>query len=166
VLEQYEQQWAQRLIDCLIDAKEEVDQFRLSGHQCLPEERLVYYKRRYSRILCTGLNEIPVLPEPAKPKRGRKKQHKAKNLYDRLKKHKAEVLAFMEDFSVPFDNNIAERDLRMNKAKQKISGCFRSYEGGQRFARIRSYISTIRKQSGHVIDSLADAFNGSPFIPQ
>lgn len=166
VLEQYGQQWAQRLIDFLIDAKEEVDQYRLSGHPCLPEERRVYYKRRYSRILRTGLNEIPVLPEPAKPKRGRKKQHKAKNLYDRLKKHKAEVLAFMDDFNVPFDNNIAERDLRMNKAKQKISGCFRSYEGGQRFARIRSYISTIRKQSEQVVDSLADVFNGSPFIPQ
>jgi transposase len=166
VLEQYEQQWAQRLIDCLIDAKEEVDQYRLDDHQCLPEKRRIYYQRRYSRILCTGLNEIPVLPEPARLKRGRKKQHKAKNLYDRLKKHKAEVLAFMEDFNVPFDNNIAERDLRMNKAKQKISGCFRSYAGGQRFARIRSYISTIRKQSKHVVGSLADAFNGSPFIPQ
>lgn len=166
VLEQYEQPWAQRLIDCLIDAKEEVDQYRSSGHQSLPKERRVYYKRRYSRILCDGRSEIPVLPEPAKPKRGRKKQHKAKNLHDRLSKHKAEVLAFIEDFNVPFDNNIAERDLRMNKAKQKISGCFRSHKSGQRFARIRSYISTIRKQSESVIDSLADAFNGSPFIPQ
>ena len=165
-LEQYGQHWAQRLIDCLIEAKEEVEQYRLSGHQSLPKERLVYYKRRYSRILRAGRCEIPVLPEPAEPKRGRKKQHKAKNLHDRLSKHKAEVLAFIEDFNVPFDNNIAERDLRMNKAKQKISGCFRSLQGGQRFARIRSYISTLRKQSENVVDSLADVFNGSPFIPQ
>jgi len=165
-LEQYDQPWAGRLIDCLIEAKEEVDQYRLNGHQRLPKERLVYYKRRYSRILREGLSEIPVLPDSAKPKRGRKKQHKAKNLHDRLRKHKAEALAFIEDFKVPFDNNIAERDLRMNKAKQKISGCFRSFKSGQHFARIRSYISTVRKQSGNVVDSLVDAFNGSPFISQ
>jgi transposase len=165
-LEQHGQQWAQRLIDCLLDAKAEVDQYRSSGHQSLPEARQVYYKRRYSRILCDGRSEIPILSEPAKPKRGRKKQHKAKNLHDRLSQHKAEVLAFIEDFDVPFDNNLAERDLRMNKTKQKISGCFRSLESGHYFARIRSYISTVRKQSESVIDSLADAFNGSPFIPQ
>jgi len=168
VLEQYEQSWAGRLIDCLIEAKEEVEQCRLKGKQSLPHPRLTYYRRRYSRILCAGRDEIPVLLEPvnAKPKRGRKKQHKAKNLHDRLRKHKSEVLAFIEDFNVPFDNNLAERDLRMNKAKQKISGCFRSLEAGQRFARIRSYISTIRKQSLNVVDSLSDAINGSPFIPQ
>ncbi len=167
-LEQYEQQWAGSLIDCLIEAKEEVDQHRLTGKQHLSKERRVYYKRRYSRILRAGLDEIPALPKPenTKPKRGRKKQHKAKNLHDRLSEHKAEVLAFIEDFNVPFDNNLAERDLRMNKAKQKISGCFRSLESGQRFARIRSYISTIRKQSKNVVDSLADAICGSPFIPQ
>lgn len=167
-LEQYEQPWAGQLIDCLIEAKEEVNQSLLAGNQRLSNERLVYYKRRYSRILRAGRDDIPVLPEPVNtgPKRGRKKQHKVKNLHNRLSKHKAEVLAFMDDFNVPFDNNLAERDLRMNKAKQKISGCFRSLEGGQRFARIRSYISTIRKQSLNVVDSLADAMSGSPFIPQ
>jgi transposase len=167
-LEQYEQHWAGQLIECLIEAKDEVDQSLLTGNGCLSKERLVYYKRRYSRILRAGRNEIPVLPEPVntKPKRGRKKQHKVKNLHDRLSQHKAEVLVFMDDFNVPFDNNLAERDLRMNKAKQKISGCFRSLESGQRFARIRSYISTIRKQSLNVVDSLADAVSGSPFIPQ
>jgi len=80
--------------------------------------------------------------------------------------HISEALAFLEDFKVPFDNNLAERDLRMNKAKQKISGCSRSPEAGRRFARIRDYISTIRKQSLNVMDSLSDAMSGSPFIPQ
>lgn len=167
VLEQYQQSWAGRLIDCLMDAKEEAEQYRLKGKQSLPGQRLTYYQQRYSRILRSGRKEIPVLPEPesSKPKRGRKKQHKAKNLHDRLKKHKPEVLAFVKDFQVPFDNNLAERDLRMNKAKQKISGCFRSLDGGQRFARIRSYISTVRKHSLNVVDALADAMSGSPFIP-
>lgn len=168
VLEQYGQQWAGKLIDCLLEAKEEVDQCRLAGDHHLPKQRWVYYGRRYSRILRAGLAEIPRLPEPAsdKPKRGRKKQHKAKNLHDRLIRHKSEVLAFIEDFAVPFDNNQAERDLRMNKAKQKISGCFRSLTGGKQFARIRSYISTARKQARNVVDALADAFGGTPFMPQ
>ena len=134
----------------------------------MPKERLVYYKRRYSRILRAGLDEIPILPEPAsdKPKRGRKKQLKAKNLHNRLTGHKFEVLAFMEDCTIPFDNNQAERDLRMNKAKQKISGCFRSLTAGRHFARIRSYISTARKQFQNVVDALADAFGGAPIMPR
>jgi transposase len=167
-LERHGQQWAGKLIDCLLEAKEEVDQCRLAGGHRLPKDRLVYYRRRYSRILRAGLAEIPILPEPAsdKPKRGRKKQHKAKNLHDRLTGHKSEVLAFLEDCTIPFDNNQAERDLRMNKAKQKISGCFRSLTAGKHFARIRSYISTARKQSQNVADALADAFGDTPFMPR
>ena len=72
----------------------------------------------------------------------------------------------MEDSNVPFGNNLAERDLRMNKAKQKISGCFRSLEGGGEFARIRSYIYTVRKQSQNVVESIVGVFNGVPFIPE
>ena len=163
-LEQHGQRWAEKLIECLLEAKEEIDQ----QQGPLAQTRITYYKRRYSRLLRAGLAEIPLLPESTNspPKRGRKKQHKVKNLHDRLTKHKSEVLAFVEDYAVPFDNNQAERDLRMNKAKQKISGCFRSLEGGKRFARIRSYISTARKQSQNVLGALTDAFGGSPFIPK
>ena len=166
--EQHGQRWAERLIACLVEAKEEVTKHSLAGKCCLPKVRLLYYQRRYSRILREGKEELPILEPPpnTKPKRGRKKQHKAKNLHDRLRVHKSEVLMFMADFSVPFDNNLAERDLRMNKAKQKISGCFRSLAGGQQFARIRSYISTVRKQAQNVIHSLAGAFNGTPFMPE
>jgi transposase len=168
VLEQYGQQWAGQLIDCLVEAKQEVDQCQLTGGFHLPKERWVYYQRRYSRILRAGLTEVLLLQVPTSdlPKRGRKKQHKAKNLHDRLTRHKTEVLAFLEDFAVPFDNNQAERDLRMNKAKQKISGCFRSLTGGKQFARIRSYISTARKQTQNVVDALANALGGTPFMPQ
>ena len=69
------------------------------------------------------------------------------------------------DFRVPFDNNLAERDVRMIKVKQKISGSFRTPVGADTFCAIRSYISTVRKQGGNVIQSIYTAFNGQPFIP-
>ena len=82
-----------------------------------------------------------------------------------MEEHKDEVLGFMNNLFLPFDNNLAERDVRMAKLKQKISGCFRTEDGGEIFSRLRSYISTVRKQGVNQFDALIDLFNNDPFIP-
>ncbi|HHD75428.1 MAG TPA: hypothetical protein ENK95_01230 [Campylobacterales bacterium] len=95
-------------------------------------------------------------------KRGKPKQEKGKNLLDRLIKYQKETLRFIHDFRVPFTNNLAERDLRMIKVKQKISGTFASFEGAEFFCRIKSFIATLKKNSLSVLDGLRDAFTLQP----
>ena len=131
----------------------------------LPPERLDYYEQQYDELLRQGFNANPPPEQPPPKKRGRKKQSKPKNLLDRLQKYKAETLAFMSDFRVPFDNNLAERAVRMIKVKQKISGTFRTRIGAEIFCDIRSYISTLRKQRQSAIQTIYDALLGRPFIP-
>ena len=105
----------------------------------------------YTAILQAGAEEEQTHTPAATGRRGPKKQSKSKNLLDRLAKYQPETLAFLHDFTVPFDNNLAERDLRMMKVKQKVSGCFRTTTGAHAFCRIRSYISTMKKQGHNVI---------------
>ena len=99
-------------------------------------------------------------------KTGKLLRTKALNLLLKMQKYDIETLTFMYDFDVPFDNNLAERDLRMQKLRQKISGCFRGKEGANVFCRIRSYISTARKNGQKVMESLVNAFKGKPFLPE
>jgi transposase len=97
--------------------------------------------------------------------RGRIAQSTARNLLDRFIEHKTAYLRFVTDFRVPFDNNLAERDLRMSKLHQKISGCFRTENGADMFCRIRGYISTLRKQGQDLLPALLSLWSVSPFLP-
>jgi transposase len=164
VVEQYEQSWAQEMIHLLLDIKAEVDEAP-AEQLSLPPERLLHFAQRYDGLIAQGLAANPPPADPPPKKRGRKKQTPPKNLLDRLQKYKPQVLAFMYDFRVPFDNNLAERDVRMVKIKQKVSGAFRTRTGAETFCAIRSYISTTRKHGLNVIDAIHDALTGNPFIP-
>lgn len=164
VVERYEQVWAQDMFCLLLDIKREVEA-ALPAWTALPPERLAHYEQRYDALLQCGLAANPLPERPPPKKRGRKKQSPPKNLLDRLLKYKAETLAFMHDFRVPFDNNLAERDVRMIKVKQKVSGTFRTRMGAETFCAIRGYISTVRKQGNSVIQALYDALLGHPFVP-
>ena len=164
-LEQHDQQWAAILIDCLLEAKTDTEKARAAGKKALTYKRITYYDARYSRILREGRQQLPIFIAPKLKKRGRVKQHKVKNLHDRLVFHKHETLAFIYDLNVPFDNNLAKRDVQMAKVKQKISGYFRSEHGVHRLYRFRGYISTARKQGRNILDSLRDAFRGRAFLP-
>ena len=116
-------------------------------------------------MLLYRANPLPEVGEAQHKKKGRQKKSPAQNLLVRLRDYQAEVLRFMSDFRVPFDNNQAERDIRMIKLHQKISGCFRSMNGAVNFCRIRSYISTMKKQGFHLLDALTRAIRGEPIIP-
>jgi transposase len=163
--ERYSQTWASKLIDCLLEIKQVVDDHKQQGKDKLSKRLILRYERKYSRLLREGRQELPKLPSNTKQTRGKKKQHKVKNLWDRLRAYKKSVLLFMCDFNVPFTNNLPERDIRMCKVKSKVSGCFRSQRGAQAFCNIRSYISTTRKQKNNVLVSLKNAFLNQPFIP-
>lgn len=159
------QQWPLEMIDLLLEIKALVDGRRPIADQLSPEE-IKSFEQRYSQIIDKGYLENPPPAESNTKKRGRKKQSKAKNLLDRLSGHRLGVLGFMYDFGVPFDNNLAERDIRMMKVKQKISGVFRSNQGARMFCRIRGYISTARKNSTPVLNAIKAALDGNPFVPE
>jgi hypothetical protein len=147
--------WAVAMIALLVDANNTVKDHKAKNIPALGSALLVEYHARYDEILEQGRLEFF------------QKERKDNNSDDmkllrRLKEYKDEHLRFLSDFHVPFDNNLAERDLRMIKSKTKVSGCFRGDEGGTVFANIKSYTSTLRKNSMNIFNGLKAAFLGVP----
>jgi transposase len=160
VHEELQQAWAGKLKELLREMRMAVDHARSRGASCL--QRTVHddFIRHYEALLGEGLAQNPLPPPVGTPRRGRRKQSPVRNLLDRLWTYEHEALRFLDDFTVPFDNNQAERDLRMVKVQQKISGTFCSDAGADAFCRIRSVCSTWRKQGRSILDALTHAFAG------
>ncbi len=148
--------WAAPLKELLLEMKGEVERVCEQGGKRLPDDRLALLTQSYDQLVAEGLEAQPPseLPEQI--------SKQARNLLLRLERRKAEVLLFVMDFCVPFDHNQAERDLRMVKLRQKTSGCFRTQEGAQRFCRLRSYLSTMRKQGKRALPALEGVCRGKP----
>ena len=166
VAEQLGQEWANDFKALLRDLKAEVEAAKALGQSALAPTRLVAYETAYQQLIETGLLANP--PPPGgwvKGKRGKVKQTKAKNLLDRLDQQREAVLLFAYRFEVPFDNNQAERDIRMVKVQQKVSGCFRSETGAKQWCRIRGYLSSLKKQGQNLLVALLETFFGQPPLP-
>jgi transposase len=162
--EQYGQAWAKQLKDLLREMKAATDQARAAGTPRLSQQERNGFVARYEQLLAAG---HAANPPPARPPhhKGRLKQSPARNLLERLWLGQDEVLAFLGDLAIPFDNNQAERDLRMLKVQQKVSGCFRSTQGGAAFARIRGYLSSLSKQGVKRLVALESLFTGQLLYP-
>lgn len=165
--ERYQQAWAAQMITLLVKMKDQVEEAKSSGASVLDPIVIDELEQNYREILKLGFDANPpqLIAENLSKRRGRQKQSPAKNLLDRLFSQQEAVLRFIHHFEVPFDNNQAERDLRMMKLKQKISGCFRSEAGAPMFCRIRGYLSTLRKQGVEVLDAIVQLFMGVPISP-
>jgi len=151
--EEHQEDWAREMSAFLLDGLA-----RRKSQGVLDPPRFRRLRARYHAILRKGRGL-----HPRRADRG--PQGKAANLLNRLEDFDLNVLAFTIFEEVPFTNNGAERDIRMEKTRQKISGCFRTLHGARVFARIRSYISTCRKQGRNILDALESTFTGKPFIP-
>lgn len=150
------QQWAKEMKTLL----EEINRAVKDAGGMLGRNESEKYRQRYWSILQRAEAESPPPDETSrKGKRGRVRRTKARNLLERLREYEGDVLRFMDNKHVPFTNNLAENDIRMTKVQQKISGCFRSLDGAKIFCRIRSYLSTCRKQEVNLSQALQMVFH-------
>lgn len=162
--EAYQQPWAADLKKLLLVMKERVQEAKQRGERRLDPLALLALRGEYDHLLQEGwrTNRSLARAGPTKPTR---KRHPAVNLLNRLQVGKEAALAFLSNFAVPFDNNQAERDVRMVKVQQKVSGSFRSETGAVAFCRIRGYLSTLRKQGIHLLSALEATLCGHPVLP-
>lgn len=160
VIDRYAYQWAVQMKACLLTAKEIVDRAKEEGLSELSAQTIESIVVVYKGILDRGSEEMPPPPAKEPGAKGPQKKDKAWNLLNRFLQRPEEVLGFIYDFEIPFDNNQAERDVRMTKVKQKISGTFRDFEMAQAFCATRSYISTAIKQNLNVLEVITSAVQG------
>jgi len=156
--------WAGDLKELFLDMKKATDYARQQGQDRLDPLEVVDWEAQFLTLLDEGDRAHPRATAPPGT-RGRCKQSAARNLLDRLRTWQQAVLCLLDDLRVDFDNNLAERDLRMIKVQQKVSGCFRSPAFAQAFARIRGYLSTLRKQRRPLLSALEQALLGHPLLP-
>jgi transposase len=164
IIENTKQEWAAKMIGLFLEMKNVVDLHKEKGDENISAYYAQYFGLEYDKIVEEGLKINPFAAKET-GKRGAAKQSKARRLLERLRDHKTEYLLFTQDFKVPFDNNQAERDFRISKTKQKVSGCFRSDTGTESFAVIQSIIQTLRKHKINIFDELYQSFTGSYSLP-
>ena len=158
--------WATQMKELLLLMLTATQEWRARGAERVPKEERDEWVAQYFAVLARGFAAHSQAPPPAaspdiSPRR-RSKQSPAKNLLDALLWRAEQVLAFLDDLSIPFTNNQAERDLRMVKVQQKIAGTFRNAAGLTAFCRVRSYVSTMRKQGHAAFEALLAVFAGNP----
>ena len=156
-----EQKWASAFIGLLIKMKKVKDKAVEAGKETLSYYHYHKFDKRYDELIKQAREKNP-LPVTAEKKRGRKKKGKILALVERFDNYKASVCLFIHNFMVPFDNNQAERDLRMIKVKTKVSGRFRSEEGARDYLKIMSYVGTAHKQGHNAYDAIRKAISGCP----
>jgi transposase len=157
------QDWPTQLSDLLGEIHLAVETAKATGATALPTRQLNTFAKRYDALIAEGQRLNP--PPPPTGKRGRPKLGPAAALLRRLELYRDDVLRFATDFRVDFSNNQAERDVRMVKLQQKISGGWRSEDGARSFLAVRSYLSTARKHGQHGLVVLRDLFAGQAWIP-
>jgi transposase len=148
----------------LLEMKDRVEKYRNSNKKELSAYYTEKYSQTYDLLVKEGMRLNHIAPKVPFT-RGRAKQSKARLLLDRLNLYKDDYLRFTTDFSVPFDNNQAERDFRISKVKQKVSGCFRSDLGAAAFATVQSFIQTINKHHLSIWTELVKVFQGDYHTP-
>lgn len=165
--EEYQQAWAGELKELLREMRTVAQWARARGLPRVPTTQRDPLLARYQELLAAGLaaNPPPTVQQRRPGQRGRLAQSPARNLLERLMLGQDQVLAFLDDLAIPFDNNQAERDLRGLKVQQKVSGCFRSDAGADAFACLRGYLATLRKQGQALLAALQTVFAGQPLYP-
>lgn len=161
VIDHFNQDWARHMADLLLEAKRAVDDAIAAGRTSLPRRHHAHIRARYRQLVAQG---FAAHPTPTAPKK-RWYDNDARNLLRRLDTHQDDVLRFTTDFRAPFDNNQAERDVRMIKLQQKISGSWRTKTGADHFCAIRSYIATMKKHRHDILDGLTQLFHGGLWLP-